>query len=269
MRTVIVAGQGILPVEAAKSLKSRGDEVIVFTFTEQLAHDFTSVSDDVKVFSVGQVGKIIKGLKDSGAKRLVFAGKFNKTILEQNLKFDLRALWILARLKDRQENTIMYAITREIEKAGVTVLSQLDALSHLVVRKGIYSKMKPNRTQMKDVRFAYEKARGIAGLDLGQVVVVKNRTVLAMESLEGTNRTIQRGAEFCRGGFTVVKVAKPNQDYRFDLPVIGMETLAAFAAEKGAVLAVEADYTLAINMQECIDFADEKKFIFMAYAPEK
>jgi len=92
---------------------------------------------------------------------------------------------------------------------------------------------------------------------------------LAMESLEGTNRTIQRGAEFCQGGFTVIKVAKPEQDYRFDLPVIGMETIQAFAAEKGAVLAVEADYTLAINLQECVDFANENKFVFMAYAPEK
>ncbi len=269
MKTVLFAGQGLLPVEAAKSLRAKGDEVIVYTFTEQLALDFSGISDEVKVFSIGQVGKILRELKESGAKQLVFAGKFNKTLLEQNLKLDLKALWILARLKDRQENTIMYAITHEIEKLGITILSQLDLLTHQVVRNGVHSKLKPTRPQMEDVRFAYEKARGIAGLDLGQVVVVKNKTVLAMESLEGTNRTIQRGAEFCQGGFTVIKVAKPDQDYRFDLPVIGMETLSAFAAEKGAVFAVEADYTLVLNLQECVDFANANKFVFMAYTPEQ
>ncbi|MDR0453562.1 MAG: UDP-2,3-diacylglucosamine diphosphatase LpxI [Deferribacteraceae bacterium] len=267
MKTVLFAGQGSLPVEAAKSLKSKGDDVIVYTFTEQLGQDLSGISDEVKVFSLGQAGKILKSLRESGVKRLVFAGKFNKTILEQNLKLDLKALWILARLKDRQENTMMYAFTHEIEKLGITILSQLDVLSHLILRKGIYSKMKPTRRQMEDVRFAYNKARGIAGLDIGQVVVAKNKTVLAMESLEGTNRTIQRGAEFCQGGFTVIKVAKPEQDYRFDLPVIGMETITAFAAEKGAVFAVEADYTLALDIQECINFANENKFVFMAYTP--
>ncbi len=116
--------------------------------------------------------------------------------------------------------------------------------------------------------FGYQKARGVAGLDIGQAIVIKNKTVLAIESIEGTNRTIARGAEFTRGGgFSFVKVAKPDQDFRFDLPVAGMETLSSFVEHGGAVFAVEADYSLVINLQECVDYANKHGVVFMAYKP--
>lgn len=268
MRTVVMAGQGLLPIEAVKNLKNRGEDVIVLAFTEQTAADFSGVTDNVHVMSIGQVGKILKFLKEVKAESLVFAGKINKTILEHGLRLDLKALWMLARLKDRQENTIMYAITDEIEKNGIKIRSQLDTLSHLVVHKNVFTKTKPTKRQLQDVAFGYQKARGVAGLDIGQAIVVKNKTVLSIESLEGTNRVIARGAEFTNGrGFSFIKVAKPNQDMRFDLPVAGMETLSAFVEHGGAVFAVEADYTLVINLEECVEYANKNGVVFMAYKP--
>ncbi|MDR2884828.1 MAG: UDP-2,3-diacylglucosamine diphosphatase LpxI [Deferribacteraceae bacterium] len=265
MKTVVLAGMGLLPVEAAKNLKARGDEVHVITFVEQTQADFTGIADTVVTYSLGQVGKIIKHMKSVKADATIFVGKIDKSILERNLKLDLRALWILARLKDRQEDTIMQAIVDEVEGHGIKVLSQLEVLSTLVVKEGVYSKRKPNRKQRADIKFGYEKARGVAALDIGQVAIVKNKTIFAIESIEGTNATIKRGAEICRGGFTFIKVAKPIAEYRFDLPVIGMETLTAFAQSGGAVFAMEADLTLVVNLQECIEFANEHDFVLMAY----
>ncbi len=267
MRTVIMSGQGLLPVEAAKNLKARGEEIIVLAFTEQQAADFTGITDNIHVMSIGQVGKILKFLKDVKADSLVFAGKINKVILEHNLKLDLKALWMLARLKDRQEDTIMHAIVEAIEKLGITIRSQLDALSHLVVHKNVFTKTKPTKSQLADVAFGYEKARGVAGLDIGQSIIVKNKTVMAIESIEGTDRTIARGSEFANGNFTFVKVAKPHQDLRFDLPVAGMDTLSSFVRHGGKVFAIEADYALVINLDECIDYADKNGVVFMAYKP--
>jgi len=269
MKSVVLAGSGLLPVEAAKNLKARGDEVYVVTFMEQSQSDFDGVADHVVTFSLGQVGKILKYLKTIKANNLIFAGKVNKEVLEKKLKFDLKALWMLAMLKDRQEDTIMQAIAKEVEKLGIKVLSQLEVFSMFAVKPGVYSKRKPGKKQRKDVIFGYEKAKGIAALDIGQTVIVKNKTVFATESIEGTNRTIKRGAKISGEGFTFIKVAKPIKESRFDLPVVGMETLKAFAKYKGAVFAVEANLTLIMNLQECIDFANANNFVLMAYSPDE
>jgi DUF1009 family protein len=227
--------------------------------------DLTELADEICTFSLGQVGKVLAFLKKSGVAELIFAGKFSRRLLEENLKFDLKALWMLARLKDRQEDTIMRAITEEIEKLGIKVLSQREILASLVVKKGVYSRRAPTKAQLDDIQFGFEKGKGIAALDVGQSIIVKKKSVLAVEAIEGTDRAIARGGKLCSGGFTFVKVAKPMQDYRFDMPVIGMTTMDIFHNAGGEVFALEADSSLIINIQECIDFANEKDFFFLAF----
>lgn len=269
MKVILVAGMGLLPIEAAKSIKQRGDELYIVTFTEQLSKSFDEYADEVTTFSITQVGKILKYIKSVGAEKLYFVGKINKSVLDQKLKFDLKAILMLARLKDRQEDTLMLAIVKEIEKLGVKVGSQMEVLSHLTLKPGVYSKKKPSKMQMKDVAFAFEKAKGISGLDLGQVIISKNTTVLAIESMDGTDSAIKRGAELAHHeGFTFVKVAKPQQDMRFDLPVIGMDTMRTFGEEGGAVFATEAEFTFIIELQECLDYANKHNMVFMAYSKQ-
>lgn len=262
-KVAILAGEGFLPLEAVKSLKQRGHEIIVVSFLHPAPVDLTEVAGEVVTFSLTQVGKVLNYLKNCGAKEMVFAGKFSRRLLEENLKFDLKALWMLARLKDRQEDTIMNAITLEIEKLGIKVLSQADVLSHLLIQKGVYSKKKPSKAQLDDVEFGFEKGKGIAGLDIGQSIIVKKKSVIAVEAIEGTDLAILRSGELAKD-FTLVKVAKPMQDYRFDMPVIGMTTMNNFKKAGGKVFALEAGSTLIVNLQECIDFADENGIIFMA-----
>lgn len=268
MKVILIAGQGFLPVEALKKLRSDGHEVVVFTFAEEIAKDMSGMADDIRVFSVGQVGKILKNIKSSGADALAFAGKFNRWLLEKNLKFDLKALWILARLRDRQEDTIMLAIIDEIIKLGVSIIPQDEILSHLLPGEGVYSKKKPSAKQMEDIVFGYEKVKGIAALDIGQSIIVKRKSVLATEAIEGTDLMILRGASYANnGGYTLVKVAKPMQDVRFDIPVIGMDTMKNIVDTKGAVVAFEANKTLILELDKCVKFADEHGIVFMGYSP--
>ena len=265
MKALVLAGEGLLPLEAVRSLKEKGREVAVVAFDEPAPVDLQEEVDGLVFFSLSQVGKVLSYIKHSGASELVFAGKFSRRLLEKNIKFDIKALWMLARLKDRQEDTIMKAITAEIETMGVKVLSQLEVLARLAAAKGIYSRRKPTRAELDDIDFGFEKGKGIAGLDIGQSIIVKKKSVIAVEAIEGTDLSIVRAGELTNnGGFTFVKVAKPMQDYRFDMPVIGMRTLKLFAEAKGAVLALEANSTLILDFEDCVKFADENGFVFMA-----
>ena len=269
MKVAIIAGRDQLAVQAAENLKACGHEVVAFTFEDEVMADMTPVSDSVHRFSITQVGKILKTLKQLGVEALVFAGKFHKIVLDKNLKFDLKALWMLARLKDRRDDTIMLAIVAEVEKMGIKVLSQADVLSNLLVKEGIYTQARPNKAQMEDVRFGYHMAKGIAGLDIGQSIIIRKKNVVAVEAIEGTDQLILRAGELTpKGGFTLVKVAKPQQDMRFDMPVIGMTTLKNMVNSGGSVIAFEADKTLIVNKDECIRYLDENRVVFMGYLPE-
>ena len=265
MKTIVLAGEGLLPLEAVRNLKEKGQNVTVIAFEDPAPVDLKEEADEIVFFSLTQVGKVLSFIKQSGASELVFAGKFSRRLLEKNLKFDLKALWMLARLKDRQEDTIMRAIIVEIEAMGVKILSQLEVLTKLAAKKGVYSKRKPTRAELDDIDFGFEKGKGVAGLDIGQSIIVKKKSVIAVEAIEGTDLAIVRAGELTNnGGFTFVKVAKPMQDYRFDMPVIGMRTLKLFAEAKGAVLALEANSTLILDFEDCVKFADENGFVFMS-----
>lgn len=265
MKTVVFAGQGKLPIDAVKNLKEIGSQVSVITFAEQAAVNLEGVADDITTMNIGKVGHILKYLENSGADSVSFAGKISREILDGGLKPDLKAIWMLFNLRDRQEDTIMLAIIEEIEKLNIKILSQEEVLHNLIAREGVYSKLKPSKAQLEDVAFGYEKEKGVAGLDIGQSIAVKNKTVLAVEAIESTDNCIKRAGTLCKGGFTVVKVAKPSQDPRFDVPVVGVDTLQTIAESGGAVLAVEADKTLIVDIDKCIEFANKNKLVFMAY----
>jgi DUF1009 family protein len=268
MNTVVLAGMGKLPYEAVKKLRERGETVTVVAFTEQIAADFSPLDVNVQVFSIAQAGKILRFLRDIKADAMLFIGKIDRSIMEKNLKFDLKAISMLAMLKDRQEDTIMLAIIEEVKKLGVSIYSQREVLSHLIAKQGLYSKRKPGKKQLEDIIFGYRKMKAVAGLDIGQSIVIKNKTVLAVEAIEGTNETIRRGGNYAKGGFTFVKVAKPAQDYRFDLPAAGLETLETLIESGGEVFAVEAGSTLLADYEACVRRADENRVVFLGFTPQ-
>lgn len=261
----LIAGYGRLPLIAYNKLKERYDKVVVVSLAEEVTVDFSSVAENLHQFSVGQVGKIIKTLKSEGVQDILFAGKVNKTLLYKNLKLDLTAIKLLWALENRNDDTIMLKIVEELQKHGIGVLKQSDILKDLFFPEGVISKKKPNKAIMDDVAFGYKVAKVLGSVDVGQTVVVKNKAVMALEAIEGTDATIERGCRLAKEGAVVVKVAKPKQDERFDIPTVGIDTLKKILDNKGVCLAIEAGTTIVVEIDEVKKFCDENKLVMISF----
>lgn len=256
-RLGLIAGSGSLPAILASEASSRGAQVISIAFTEESAKLLKPFSASVYHYGLGEAGKILKCLKNEGVKDVALVGKVEKRLLFRNLKFDLRAIKILSQLRNRSDDTIMHAIVNELEGEGITVVDQMLFLKKLFPSKGALTKYIPDEREKKDIEYGFKVAKDIAGLDIGQTVVVKDKAVLAVEAIEGTDEAIQRGCALCSGGAIVVKVAKPKQDPRFDVPTIGIKTIEIMANGKASALAIEADKTMIVDWDEAIKMAEE------------
>lgn len=266
MRVAIVAGYGELPVMSALSLKKRGDYVLVIAIKESCDNTerLRAVADSLYVFSAGQVGKMFKTFAKEKISHALLIGKVEINLLEQGIRLDLQALWLLAKLGIRSTDTISMAAVKALRNEGITALSQRDVLSDYIPGEAIFSKKLPDEQILNDVRLGYETAKGIGVIDLGQSVVVGKGKVTAVESAEGTDKTFARGCFLAKGHAVAVKVAKPAQDKRFDLPTVGIDTLSSVIENGGIALAFEANETIVVNLDECIKYADEKGLVFMS-----
>ena len=269
MKTAILAGMGNFPMIAAEKLRERNIDTIAIVANDTIASNMEGHVGKVYVIELGKIGKTLKVLKQEKITHVLMIGKYDKTVLEGRLKPDLRAIWMLARLKNRSHDTIHYAIVDLLKKRGIETMSQADVLSDIIPGLGVFTKNKPDKELLADVAFGYTAATAISRLDIGQTVVVKKKNVLAVESAEGTDATIARGCQIASEGAVVVKAAKVAQDVRFDLPAIGMSTFKAVVENKGRLLAVEADKTLVVDLENCIKYADEHGLIFMTFDPAK
>ncbi len=214
----------------------------------------------VERVSLGQAGRTIRLLKQNGARYCVFAGKVEKAPVLAGLKFDARAVKILARVRDFTDDKLMAELVRELEKEGFDVLAQTDVLERYVVQPRVYTKRKPTKKEYEDIAFGLEKARGLASLGIGQTIVVRNKAVLAAEALEGTDETVRRGAILAEGkGGVVVKAMKPGQDRRFDIPTVGLATLRLVLSGGLKVLALEAGSSFLIDPEEVVAAANGGK----------
>lgn len=257
-RIGLIAGAGDMPMIWARAAKAKGAEVIAVAIAEEAKKGLDGIVDQLHSLSVGQVGKIIKTLKDEGIRDLVFIGKVNKSLIFKDIKFDLRAITLMARLKDRKDDTIMLAIVDELKREGIEVIEQTIFLEDMMPSPGVLTRRRPTKEEEADIEFGMEMAKGIAGLDIGQTVVVKDKAVMAVEAIEGTDEAIKRGGTLGRGGIVVVKVAKPNQDLRFDIPTVGMNTLKSLIDVGGKAFAIEAGKTFVVDMENVIKEADRK-----------
>jgi UDP-2,3-diacylglucosamine hydrolase len=179
----------------------------------------------------------------------------------------LRAFWphFVARRKDRKDDTLLTAVVGAFARSGITILPATDIAPNLLMKPGQITRRGPTTAQRKDIEFGWQLAKEMGRLDVGQSVAVKDRTPLAVEAIEGTDRCIRRAGELCpSGGFTVVKVAKPQQDMRFDVPTIGMGTVEAMAQAGAALLAVEAGRTILVDEREVVEFADRRGLVIVA-----
>jgi DUF1009 family protein len=253
----MIAGNGIYPKVFADAARAAGVERLAAAAfegeTEQTVEEF---ADAVKWMRVGQLGKMIKFFKAESVTRAVMVGQIAPKNLF-DLRPDMRTLMMIGRLKERNAESLFNGIAEELAKEGIELLPATTFLDDLLPEAGHVCGPKPDKRLPEDADFGYKIAKETSRLDIGQTVVVRKGTVLAVEAFEGTNAAIARGGELGKGQAVVVKVSKPDQDLRFDVPCIGPETI-RIAAESGVTgVVVEAGKTLLLGKDEIEQLADE------------
>ena len=257
----LVAGSGGLPAELAASARRAGWRVVAVGLVELADPGLAAHVDALEWAHVAAFGRLFEVLRAAGAADVVLAGKVPKTFLWERpdaVRPDARALAAFAALRDRKDDSLLGAVVQVIEAEGLRVRSQLELAPDLCAPAGVLGKVRPTPEQEQDVAFGWPVAKTIGALDIGQSVVVQGKAVLALEAVEGTDRAIERGASLAdrRRGVVVVKVAKPQQDPRFDVPTIGLATLRTLAKGGGGALAVEAGLTLVLERAALLAEAD-------------
>ncbi len=252
----LIAGNGKFPLIFAGQAKQEGISLVAVAHRGETSKEIEKLADAVTWVYVGELGKIIRTFHRAGVKEAVMVGGIQKVRLFSNFRPDLRFVGFLARLRSREDDQLLRGIAEELEGEGIRVLESTLFLRQIIPSEGVLTSGSPTVEQWEDVRFGFQIAKEVGRLGIGQAVVVKQRVVLAVEAVDGTDAAIRRGGDLVRGGIVVVKVSKPQQDLRFDVPTVGMETIRTIHESKGTVLAVEADKTIILEREELVRQAD-------------
>jgi DUF1009 family protein len=255
-RIGIIAGGGQFPLLFIEAARKAGRKVYVAAHRSETDELVAQAADEACWVKLGQLGKIIKFFKQNRVAEAVFLGTITKTQIFRDVMPDLKGLTLWNKIDNRQDDAILRTVADALEQEGITVLESTLYLEHLLFPKGVLSRRKPNKSQRQDIEFGWRNARAIGKLDIGQCVVVRDCSVMAVEAIEGTDAAILRGGKLAKEQAVVVKLRKPNQDFRFDLPAIGTKTIESIHQVKGAVLAVEAGQSLLFDPAEMIEAAN-------------
>jgi hypothetical protein len=261
----IIAGAGEFPQLMAKEFILRGVQPVVVAIEEEASKDITKVAEMVHWMPLGKVGKILKTLKKEGVDSVIVAGKVHKTRIFRDFRPDMKALTLLWGLKDRKDDTIMQKVADILEHEGMKLLPQTTYMDAYLPQKGTFTKTEPDDDDRDDIAFGALIARELGKHDIGQTAVVKRGAVLALEAIEGTDQTILRGCSLGNRDAVVVKVAKPNQDARFDVPAIGLETVKTCMDGGAKVLAIEAGKTFFFQQEAAIELANKHGIAITAF----
>ena len=260
----IIAGNGVYPRLLADGARKAGvKKIIAAAFMDETDPVLGQHVDVLEWVRVGQLGRLLRFLRGQNIHQAIMAGQIAPKNLF-DLRPDLKALMLLGKLKQRNAESIFAAIADELAKIEVDLLPATTFLEDSLAQPGLISGPKLSPREQKDVDLGWNIAREIARLDIGQTVVLKNGTVVAVEALEGTNDAIRRGGTLARESAVMIKVAKPNQDMRFDVPVVGVETVRVAAEARLRVIAVEAGKTLLLERDAIIDLANRSNMSVMA-----
>ncbi len=255
----LIAGMGGLPLTLAAEAKKMGHYVVAIALQPPADESLKPISDEFHKISLGRFGGLLSLLKKLSITDVVMAGKVPKTLLYEHKASiipDLKAVKLLFSLKNQSDDTIMSAVVKELEKKGITVHKTTDYTQDLLVTEGCVTQKKPSEKEMKDINFGWDIAKKIGALDIGQTVVVKNRAIMAIEAIEGTDQAINRGGKLAEKDAVIIKVSKPQQDMRFDVPVAGIETLRIMKKVSARVLALEAGKCIIVDKENFIKEAD-------------
>ena len=252
----LIAGNGRFPFLVAAAARRAGRRVVAVAIREEAAPELSGAADVIEWVGLGQLGRCIEALKSHGVAEAVMAGQVKHRQIFSGVVPDLKLMSVLARLAFKNTDSLIGGVAEAIEREGIRLLPSTALLEDQLAVAGAMSRRRPSRDELRDVEYGQKVGRTLAGMDLGQTVVVKDAAAVALEAMEGTDEVIQRAGRLAGPGATVVKVAKPRQDMRFDVPVVGGGTLQAMASAGARVLAVEAGRTLLLDKADFLGEAD-------------
>ncbi len=274
----LIAGGGAYPIFFAREAKKLGYDVFIIGLQGITPKQIEFYAKEIKYFKLGEISNPLKFLKKNNVDKVLMAGNVpHVSIFGGKISPDFRAAKLLFRLKDKKANSILGAIADELKKDGLELINSATFLDHLLPKRGFLTSIKPNKKQDKDIHFGWKVAKIIADMDIGLTVVIRDKTVVAVEAMEGTDNCILRAGNVFnkinadkkhpKKNMVVVKVARPNQDMRFDLPVIGVKTLEIMRDAGANVLAIESRKTLILEKELFIKKANEFNIAVQAINP--
>ena len=265
MKTLgLIAGKGRFPFLVAEEARQEGYRVVCCGIAKESDPAIGKVADAYREVKLGELKRLRDFFRSEGVSEAVMAGKIEKVrVFHGDVRPDVEMAKVLLKLRDFREDSLLGGIAGYLSSHGIELQDSTRFLKRAVPGAGLLGKRSPSKEIQEDIDFGWRIAKSLAALDIGQTVVVKRKAVLALEAIEGTDETIKRGGVLGRGGITVVKVAKPHQDMRFDVPAVGLGTLEHLMAAKAKALAFEANKTIFIDLEEFIKKADQAGIVLM------
>jgi DUF1009 family protein len=272
----LLAGSGRFPILFAEAARRQSLDVACVGIQYEASEELRSLCHSFELVGVAKLGRMIRTFKRFGTKRIVMAGKVTKNVIYTPWRIvqlcpDLRTIqwWYRRTRVDNRDDSILLSLISEFERDGMTFASALDFCPELLVKSGILTRRPPTSSELKDIEFGWGLAKEMGRLDVGQSVAVKELATLAVEAIEGTDRCIERAGQFCRsGGWSLVKVAKPQQDMRFDVPTVGVTTIENLHKAGAKALAIEAGRTILLDEPEVLALANRYGLSIVAMRPE-
>ena len=265
----MIAGGGQFPLLIAEAARKQGVRIVAVAHHDETEPSLSEKVDEIVWIKLGQFGQLIRTFKKNGVRNALMAGTITKKRMFENIRPDLKGLAIISKLAIFHDDDILRAVAKELAREGIEIISSIRFLPDLIAPEGCLTARRPNKAEKEDAYFGWKIAKELGRLDIGQCVVVRKKTVLAIEAIDGTDATILRGGKLAKEKAVVVKVSKPNQDLRFDVPCVGLETIKVMSTVKGALLAVEAGYTLLFDKEEMIAEADRENISIIAITMPK
>jgi DUF1009 family protein len=263
-RIGLLAGSGRFPILFAEAARRQGWRVACVGIRYEVPDELRELCESFDVVGIARLGAMIRAFRRRGVRRIVMAGKVTKNVIYTPWRMiqlcpDLRTLqwWYRRTRADNRDDTLLLSVIDEFRRDDMDFVSALDYCPELLVKEGVLTRRAPTAAERQDIAFGWVMAKEMGRLDVGQSVAVKEKATLAVEAIEGTDRCIERAGQLCRsGGWTLVKVAKPQQDMRFDVPTIGLRTIEGLHQAGARVLAVEAEKTIVIDQPDVVALAD-------------
>jgi DUF1009 family protein len=264
-RIGLVAGSGDVPVYFASRAHQNGIKLVSIGFNDEITSSLKPYSEKTYSIGLGRVSRMFQTLKEEKIRDVLILGKVDKQVIFKPQLFDLRSLKFFREVKNQEDKTLLVGAIQEIEKEGFRVLNQRDFLRDIFPEEPVLSHRKPTTEEMENVAFGFPIAKKLADMEIGQTLVVKGKTVMAVEAIEGTDRAIERGCSLAKGKCTVIKVSRTAQDYRYDSPGVGPKTIEGLVEGGARVLALEAGCVMVVNQPKVLEIADRAGLAIICY----